>query len=82
MTPRAEAGEKGDGMTVDDLTNGALSDFWDRAPEDEPSVPESAWHHLPMCPTCGCCSIGRMGTCVGGCGPRGGRSRHDQAALR
>lgn len=32
-----------------------------------------------VCPTCGCCTIGRMGTCVGGCGPRGGRSKHDQA---
>ncbi len=31
------------------------------------------------CPTCGCCTIGRMGRCVGGCAPRGGRSKHDRA---
>lgn len=33
-----------------------------------------------MCPTCGCCSIGRMGTCVGGCGPQGERRDHDRCA--
>ncbi len=53
----------------------ALSAAWD----EEPPAP-SLWDNLTMCSTCGCCSIGRMGTCVGGCGPRGGRSRHDRSA--
>ena len=39
-------------------------------------------HERCPCPTCGCCCIGRMGTCVGGCGPRGGRGTHDKAAER
>lgn len=41
---------------------------------------QSDWPKVEMCSTCRCCSIGRMGTCVGGCEPNGDRREHDRLA--
>jgi hypothetical protein len=50
------------------------------APDASVDDQQADWSKVEMCPTCRCCSIGRMGTCVGGCEPNGDRREHDRPA--
>ena len=65
-------------MSSTDRANTTLGPFWGASVTDAESVSEAEWEGLLLCMACGCCSIGRIGTCVGGCRPRGGQTCHDE----